>query len=219
MLAVDGCRSTVRAGEIVGIAGVEGNGQTELVEALAGCVRTSGGRRPARRRDVTEATPRQTASTRASAHIPEDRHKHGLVLGSLAGRQPGAARFERAAVRARLAPDLRGDRSVRDAGWSREFDIRARSVARQAATLSGGNQQKAVVAREFLAPAAPAGRRAADARRRRRRDRVHPPPVSRRATPGQRVLLVSAELDEVLAWPDRIAVMYRGRIAGLTRPT
>jgi ABC-type uncharacterized transport system ATPase subunit len=211
--AVAGLSLEVRAGEIVGIAGVQGNGQTELVEALCGLRTPSGGRIELLGHDVTRASPRQLVN-RGEAHIPEDRQKHGLVLSYPVSDNLVLRTYQR-------PPFARGFVTVRDAilrfaqAAAKEFDIRTRSVRSAAATLSGGNQQKVIIAREFTRE----GRLLVAAQPTRGVDVgstefIHRKLVSARDT-GMAVLLVSAELEEVLSLADRIAVMYRGQIAGI----
>jgi general nucleoside transport system ATP-binding protein len=214
--AVDGVSLEVRAGEIVGVAGVQGNGQSELVEALSGLRAPTSGIVELLGRDVTRSSPRQLVNS-GEAHIPEDRQKHGLVLSYPVADNLVLRTYAR-------APFARGMQIVRDAilrfaqRLAREFDIRARSVGVAAATLSGGNQQKVIVAREFTR----GGRLLVAAQPTRGVDVgstefIHRKLVGARDS-GMAVLLVSAELDEVLSLADRIAVMYRGRVAGVLEP-
>jgi simple sugar transport system ATP-binding protein len=211
--AVDDLSLEVRAGEILGIAGVQGNGQTELVEALSGLRSPSGGSIDLLGRNVTHFTPRQLVDS-GEAHIPEDRQKHGLVLSYSVADNLVLRMYQR-------PPFARGWQIVRDAilrfaqRVAQEFDIRTRSVRVPAGTLSGGNQQKVIIAREFTR----GGRLLVAAQPTRGVDVgstefIHRKLVNARDG-GMAVLLVSAELDEVLSLADRIAVMYRGRIAGL----
>ncbi|MBV8717972.1 MAG: ABC transporter ATP-binding protein [Chloroflexi bacterium] len=214
--AVDGLSLDVRSGEILGIAGVQGNGQTELVEALSGLRAPSAGTITFLGRDVTRSSPRQLVDG-GECHIPEDRQKHGLVLTYPVSDNLVLRTYER-------PPFARGMQIVRDAilrfaqRLAQEFDIRARSVRVAAGTLSGGNQQKVIVAREFtrggklLVAAQPT--RGVDVGS---TEFIHRKLVDARDS-GMAVLLVSAELDEVLSLADRIAVMYRGRIAGILAP-
>jgi len=167
-------------------------------------------------RDVTRSSPRQLVDS-GEAHIPEDRQKHGLVLSYPVSDNLVLRTYER-------PPFARGMQIVRDAilrfaqRLAVEFDIRARSVRVPAGTLSGGNQQKVIVAREFtrggklLVAAQPT--RGVDVGS---TEFIHRKLVDARDA-GMAVLLVSAELDEVLSLADRIAVMYRGRIAGVLAP-
>jgi simple sugar transport system ATP-binding protein len=211
--AVDELSLEVRSGEILGIAGVQGNGQTELVEALTGLRAPVAGTIELLGRDVTRASPRELVESGAAC-IPEDRQKHGLVLS-----YPVA---DNLVLRSYSYPPFaRGFQIVRDAIMRfaqrliQEFDIRTRSARQPASTLSGGNQQKVIVAREF----ARQGRVLIAAQPTRGVDVgstefIHRKLISARDS-GVAVLLVSAELDEVLGLADRIAVMYRGRIAGV----
>jgi general nucleoside transport system ATP-binding protein len=215
--AVNELSLEVRSGEILGIAGVQGNGQTELVEALTGLRSPVAGSIELLGRDVTRASPRELVDCGA-AHIPEDRQKHGLVLtypvaDNLVLRSHDRPPFARGMSIARDAI-LRFAQRV-----AQEFDIRTRSVRQPASTLSGGNQQKVIVAREFTRK----GRVLIAAQPTRGVDVgstefIHRKLLSARDS-GMAVLLVSAELDEVLSLADRIAVMYRGRIAGVLEGT
>jgi general nucleoside transport system ATP-binding protein len=211
--AVDNLSLEVRGGEILGIAGVQGNGQTELVEALSGLRTPASGTIEFLDRDVTHANPRQLVES-GEAHIPEDRQKHGLVLAFPVADNLVLRTYEN-------PPFAQGVRVMYQAilGFAQrlaqEFDIRARSVRVAASTLSGGNQQKVIVAREFTRH----GRLLVAAQPTRGVDVgstefIHRKLVEARDG-GMAVLLVSAELDEVLSLADRIAVMYRGKIAGI----
>jgi simple sugar transport system ATP-binding protein len=203
----------VRSGEVLGVAGVEGNGQTELIEALTGLRTPAAGRVTLLGRDVTGAPPRALFEA-GLAHVPEDRHKHGLVLSYPLAENLVLGSYYR-------PPFARGWRRVFDAIQRfatriiAEFDIRAPSPRVLAANLSGGNQQKAVVGREFsrevrlLVAAQPT--RGVDVGS---TEFIHRRIVAARDG-GAAVLLVSAELDEILALSDRIAVLYQGRLAAL----
>ena len=209
---VDGVSFAVAPGEIFGIAGVEGNGQTELLEALAGLARPSAGSIAIGGRDVTALGVRERADAGIS-HIPEDRHRRGLVLDysiadnlvlGLQHRFVAGAQLDRA----RVAENAR--RLVRD------FDIRPADPSLPARALSGGNQQKIVIAREMtgrdyhvLLAAQPT--RGVDVGA---IEFIHAQLRAARAA-GKAVLLVSAELNELLALADRIAVMYRGRVVAV----
>jgi general nucleoside transport system ATP-binding protein len=209
-LAVDSVDLTVRAGEILGIAGVEGNGQTELVEALYGLRSVEAGRITLLDSDLTHARPRQVAAL-GVGHIPEDRHKFGLVLAHPLSDNLVLSRYDRAPFARRLRRMFNA--ILRYAGQLvAEFDVRTSSVRAATSTLSGGNQQKAVVARElsaeprFLIAAQPT--RGVDVGA---TELIHRRIVAARDG-GASVLLVSSELDELLALSDRIVVIYRGRI-------
>jgi simple sugar transport system ATP-binding protein len=209
-VAVDDVDLTVRAGEIVGIAGVEGNGQTELVEALTGLAQIAGGRVLLGDADVTGAAPRQIAEA-GVGHVPEDRHKYGLVLAHTLADNLVLTHYDEPPFAHRLRRIVQA--IVRFATrLVSEYDVRAPSVRAPAATLSGGNQQKAVVARELafgprlLIAAQPT--RGVDVGA---TELIHRRIVAARDQ-GAAVLLVSSELDELLALADRIVVIYRGQI-------
>ena len=210
--AVDGISFEVAAGEIVAVAGVQGNGQTELVEALAGLRAVDAGTVSLDGADVTGLDPRRLLE-RGVAHVPEDRQRDGVV-----GAFPVRDNLVLNTFRRRpFARGLRVDRqAVRDnaARLMADFDIRAASPESPASTLSGGNQQKVVVAREF----GHAERLLIAAQPTRGLDvgsiqYIHRRIVDKRDE-GAAVLLVSTELDEVLALADRIVVVFRGRIVG-----
>ena len=210
LVAVDGISFEVRAGEIVGVAGVQGNGQTELVEALTGLRPVESGRVTILDRDTTRASPR-AIHLLGVAHIPEDRQADGLVESySVADnlilntyfRPP----FARGIVRNEQEIAKYAEAAVE------KYDVRTPSIYARAGTLSGGNQQKMIVAREFsqevklLIASQPT--RGIDVGS---IEFIHNQIVAMRDA-GAAVLVVSAELDEILALSDRIAVMYRGRI-------
>ena len=204
----------VRAGEIVAVAGVEGNGQTELVEAITGMRRAQGGTIRLGERDITNLPVRERIRL-GIAHIPEDRQKHGLVLDYSAeenmmlevyDRPPFSRRglINREAVRA-YARKIMAD-----------FDVRAgRGEATIARSMSGGNQQKAIVGREIeLNPdllIAVQPTRGLDVGA---IEYIHRRLIEQRDN-GKAVLLVSLELDEVLDVADRIAVLCRGELIGV----
>jgi ABC-type uncharacterized transport system ATPase subunit len=210
---VDGVSLTVHAGEILAVAGVQGNGQTELVEAVTGLAMVAGGRVRLDGEDVTGVGPDELFA-RGLAHVPEDRQRDGLVgpfpvadnlVLNMWHKPPFAfgIRINRTAVRANA------EHRVTD------FDIRTSSIDAPVSTLSGGNQQKVIVAREF----SHAERLLVLSQPTRGLDvgsiqYIHGRVVDRRDA-GAGVLLVSSELDEVLALADRIAVMYRGQIIGV----
>jgi simple sugar transport system ATP-binding protein len=213
---VDGVSLEVRSGEVLGIAGVEGNGQTELIEALTGLRAPLGGRVQLNGRDVTGAPPRELFGA-GLAHVPEDRHRYGLVLTYPLADNLVLSSYDR-------PPFARGFGIVWEAVRRfaervvKEFDVRVPSVRTLAGHLSGGNQQKAVVGREFsremrlLVAAQPT--RGVDVGS---TEFIHRRIVAARDA-GTAVLLVSAELDEVLSLADRVAVIYGGRIVA-ERPT
>jgi general nucleoside transport system ATP-binding protein len=208
----------VRAGEIVGVAGVEGNGQTELIEILAGLRRPAGGRFQLNGRDVTGLSARELKEL-GVAHIPEDRHLRGLLLefdlidNSILGthHKPPAARPGVGLIDER-ATATKTDRLIQS------FDVRPPNRALAAKVLSGGNQQKLIIGREFdIAPklllvAQPT--RGVDIGA---IEFIHRKLIELRDA-GCAVLLVSAELEEVLSLSDRVLVMYQGRVVGEVDP-
>jgi ABC-type uncharacterized transport system ATPase subunit len=210
-LRVDGVDLTVRPGEIVGIAGVEGNGQSELVAALSGALRPAAGQVLLGGSDVTHATPRRRTALGLGV-VPEDRHHEAVVAGLsvttnlLLGRLHRFHRFgllDRRAMRA-SADDL-----------ARRFDVRAASLDAPMSSLSGGNQQKAVLARELsLDPL----RCVVAAQPTRGLDLGAVDAVVGQlraaAAAGVAVLVVSSELSELLALCDRVHVAYRGALRG-----
>jgi len=208
--AVRGVTFDVRAGEIVGIAGVDGNGQSELIDALTGLRKPAGGRMTVGGQDLTHASARQALDA-GMGHIPEDRHRRGLVLDfnlaeNLALHDYGQEPFSRFGW-------LNPRRWLRwAAGLLKEFDVRGGGPTTRASSLSGGNQQKVVVAREVsrdpsvLIAAQPTRGLDVGAI-----EFVHRRLVEQRDA-GKAVLLVSLELEEILSLSDRILVLYEGRI-------
>jgi len=209
-LAVNGVSFDVSGGEVLGIAGVQGNGQTELVEALTGLRHVVDGRIELLGTDVTHATPRQITEL-GTAHIPEDRQRDGLVLAypvtdNLVLNTYYIKPFAEKAV-------LQPQAILRHAGELVEaFDIRTPSPLVDVGTLSGGNQQKVIVARELSRPIklmiAAQPTRGLDVGS---IEYIHGRVIEKRDQ-GVAVLLVSTELDEIMQLSDRIAVMYRGQI-------
>jgi simple sugar transport system ATP-binding protein len=214
--AVDGVTFEVRAGEIVGIAGVQGNGQTELVEGMTGLREVLSGEVLVKGEDVTDATPRELHRMGVS-HIPEDRQESGLVLDfSVAENMILDSYYQR--------PFSRG--VIMDWGYTydtaerlvEQYDVRTPGTRIPVSSLSGGNQQKVIVAREFdrdvdlVIAAQPT--RGIDVGS---IEYIHTRIVAKRDD-GAAVLVVSSELDEVIALADRILVMYHGRIAGEFSP-
>lgn len=201
---------SVRAGEVLGIAGVQGNGQTELAEALTGLRQPHGGKIAIREHDVTGKPPRSITEI-GVAHIPEDRQRFGLVLpypitDNLVLCTYYSSPFAKGGVLDHRAIDENGRRLVC------EFDVRTPSPYVPASKLSGGNQQKVIVARELSRPIklliANQPTRGLDVGS---IEYIHKEIVRMRDA-GCGVLLVSAELDEIMALSDRIAVMYKGEI-------
>lgn len=210
--AVDDLSLEVRAGEILGIAGVQGNGQRELVEAMAGMVHPASGRIEYLGVDATHRSPRQITEL-GVAHVPEDRNKHGLVgsfsiADNLVLNRYRDAPFARRWLRNTAAIDAEAARLVQ------EFDVRTPGIHTPVENLSGGNQQKVIIARELtghvpvLLVAQPT--RGLDVGS---IEFIHRQIIALRDQ-GTAVLLVSAELDEILSLSDRIGVLYRGRLVG-----
>ncbi len=213
VVTVDGVDLVARGGEIFGIAGVEGNGQRELVEAIAGMRAPVSGSVSIGGTDTTGLSPRRVEAL-GVGHVPEDRGKHGLVgifpitdnlVLNRYQRQPFATRgvMQRDAIAEHAREQVRA------------YDIRTPSVDTACGSLSGGNQQKVVVARELsedlrlLLVSQPT--RGLDVGS---IEFIHSQIVARRDA-GAAVLLVSAELDEILSLSDRIGVLYRGRLVAV----
>jgi simple sugar transport system ATP-binding protein len=212
-VAVDHLSLEVRSGEILGVAGVEGNGQNELVESIVGLRAARAGHIRLGAREVTRR------STRSRLHsglglIPADRHRQGIILelpvsDNLILSRYDVPPFERWIVRQFGAIRATAERLIKT------FDIRAQSPDQPASSLSGGNQQKLVVARELgtgpkvLIASQPT--RGVDVGS---IEFIHRQIINQRDA-GLGVLLVSSELDEVLALADRVAVMFRGRIVAV----
>ena len=209
----------MRAGEIVGIAGVEGNGQTELVEALAGLAPQGqvGGRVEFAGRDITRAGARERYEL-GIAHVPEDRHRRGLLLDfDLSENSILGLHYRPPAVSAGPLLDLRAVRA-RAQEIIRDFDVRPANPDLPARALSGGNQQKLIIGREFglnpklLLVSQPT--RGVDIGA---IEFIHRKLVELRDE-GCAILLVSAELEEVTSLADRLLVIYHGRIVGEVDP-
>jgi general nucleoside transport system ATP-binding protein len=208
--AVDGVSLEVRAGEIVCVAGVQGNGQTELVEAVMGLRPVAGGSIEILGKDITEASPHDVLQA-GVGHVPEDRQQDGLVLDFAIDDNFVLNTFDQPPYARWIVRDEEAVfRAAEEAAEA--FDVRTSSVRMTAATLSGGNQQKVIVAREFSRPirllVASQPTRGLDVGS---IEYIHQQIVAKRDE-GTAVLIVSVELDEVLALADRIAVMFRGRL-------
>jgi ABC-type uncharacterized transport system ATPase subunit len=205
-----------RAGEVLGIAGVQGNGQTELIKSLLGLIAPDAGRVLLDGRDITRQGPRDSLAA-GIGYIPEDRSHDGFV-GSFSVRDNLVLDLYRSGEFSR-GPALRLEKMEANAeARIREFDIRTESAATPASALSGGNQQKVVVAREFSRPLkvliASQPTRGVDVGS---VEFIHQRIVEERDR-GTAVVIVSTELDEVFALSDRIAVMYDGRIVATVAP-
>lgn len=203
----------VHEGEIVGVAGVQGNGQTELVEVITGLRKAAQGHVSINGENMTNASPRRITQTGLSCHVPEDRHTHGMigsysVADNMVLNTYNQAPFARGLTINRPAI-LENARKLIE-----QFDVRTPGPETQGGNLSGGNQQKMVVAREFSRPIklliAAQPTRGIDVGS---IEFIHNQIVAKRDA-GVAVLLVSSELDEIMALSDRILVMYKGEIIG-----
>jgi general nucleoside transport system ATP-binding protein len=214
---VNGISFGVRAGEILGVAGVQGNGQTELCEALLGLRPTVGGRITLAGRDLTHATPAQRLRS-GIAYVPEDRQEDGLIGDFSVADNMVLDAYNQPPFASGINLNL-GAIASNAAERVREFDVRTTSAEVPVRTLSGGNQQKVILARELarehkvLVASQPT--RGLDVGS---IEFVHRRIVEQRDH-GVAVLIVSAELDEIYALADRIAIMYEGRITGFRPPT
>jgi simple sugar transport system ATP-binding protein len=207
----------VREGEIVCIAGIDGNGQTEFVHALTGLCKASSGKVTLLGEDITKKSIRYR-NTHGMSHIPEDRHKHGLVLDYTLEQNMVLQRY--------FEPQFQKNGFIRfepvrtyAEGLIEQFDVRSgQGTVTMARAMSGGNQQKAVVAREMdrehklLVAVQPTRGLDVGAI-----EHIHKRIVNSRDS-GTAVLLVSLELDEVMSLSDRILVMYEGEIVGELDP-
>ena len=209
---VDGVSFEVRAGEIVGIAGVQGNGQTELIETIMGVRTPLAGSVFLEGQDVTSASPREMHRN-GIAHIPEDRQASGLVVDFTVTENMCLDSYYAPPYSRGIQMDWRAAGKAAER-LVEEYDVRTPGTEVQVATLSGGNQQKVIVAREFdrevklIVASQPT--RGIDVGS---IEYIHNRIVEERDK-GVAVLVVSCELDEVMALSDRVLVMYRGKIAG-----
>jgi ABC-type uncharacterized transport system ATPase subunit len=215
--AVNNVSFDVRAGEIVCIAGIDGNGQTEFIYALTGLEKPSGGSITLCGRNITKASIR-TRSKAGMSHIPEDRHKHGLVLDYTLEENLVLQRY--------WEPDFQNKGFIRSRNVRQyaerlidQYDVRCgQGPVTIARSMSGGNQQKAIIAREIdkkhelLVAVQPTRGLDIGAI-----EYIHKQLVASRDA-GKAVLLVSFELDEVMNVSDRILVMYEGEIVGELDP-
>ncbi|ESP88608.1 ABC transporter ATP-binding protein [Candidatus Halobonum tyrrellensis] len=216
VVAVDDVSFTVREGEVFGVAGVDGNGQSELVEVLTGLRDHESGRVELRGRDVTDASRRDRARA-GMAYVPEDRQERGLVMefdltenGIL-----GSQHDEPFARSGRVDWDRADDHAERVV---EEFDVRPPDTGAEARSLSGGNQQKFIVGREFARdPACIVASHPTRGVDIGSTEFIHDRIIDLRDE-GKAVLLVSSKLDEVRGLSDRLAVMYRGRLVDVVDP-
>lgn len=214
--AVKGFSLDVRAGEVVGIAGIDGNGQTELIQAITGLTKAESGKVMVRDKDVTNLKPRQITET-SVGHVPEDRHKYGLVLDMTVSENIALQTYYRAPM---------SKKGILDQGYMdsyarqliEEYDVRTTSEKVPVKALSGGNQQKAIIAREMdrdpelLIVSQPTRGLDVGAI-----EYIHKRLINHRDK-GKAVLVVSFELEEILNVSDRIAVIHAGEIVGIVDP-
>ncbi|GAA0489073.1 guanosine ABC transporter ATP-binding protein NupO [Salinibacillus aidingensis] len=213
---IKGLNLDVRAGEIVGIAGVDGNGQSELIEAITGLTKIRSGSIKINDREISNLSPRKITES-GVGHIPQDRHKYGLVLDYSIGenivlqtyyKKP----YSRAKVLNYKEIFSKAQRLIK------EYDVRTPSAYTKARALSGGNQQKAIIGREInrspdlLIAAQPTRGLDVGAV-----EFIHQKLIEERDK-GKAILLVSFELDEIMNVSDRIAVMFDGRIVANLKP-
>ena len=207
----------VKKGEIVCIAGIDGNGQSELVYALTGLEKASGGKISFKGKDITKATIRER-SKEGMSHIPEDRHKHGLILDYSLEQNMVLQRYWEKDFQHGGFIDNKAVRNYSDK-LIEQYDVRSgQGSVTKVRSMSGGNQQKAIIAREIdkdpelLVAVQPTRGLDVGAI-----EYIHKQLVAQRDK-GKAVLLVSLELDEVMDVPDRILVMFEGEIVGELDP-
>jgi general nucleoside transport system ATP-binding protein len=215
-LPVSGLSFQVRSGEILGIAGVQGNGQTELCEALLGLRPALAGHVTLNGRDLTHARPR-TRLRAGMAYVPEDRREDGLVGSFSVAENLVLDMYNWPEYASGINLRL-GEIEKNAAAKIEEFDVRTSSMAATAGSLSGGNQQKVILAREvgrehkvLIASQPTRGLDVGSI------EFVHRRIIEQRDH-GVAVLIVSSELDEIYALADRIAVIYEGKITGFRPP-
>jgi len=208
--AVEGLSFGLQRGEILGIAGVQGNGQTELVEALTGMRAVEGGRIFIKDADMTNAAPRKVTE-QGVGHVPEDRQRDGLVASFTVMHNLVLSTYYQGAFSNAIVVD---DRAIADNARElvEQYDVRPPIINNIAGGLSGGNQQKVIVAREFsrnvdllIASQPTRGLDVGSI------EFIHRQ-ILRMRDSGAGILLVSSELDEVLSLADRVAVMFEGEI-------
>ena len=208
--AVEGVNLGLQRGEILGIAGVQGNGQTELVEALTGMRPADAGRFYIKGEDMTDSSPRRVTE-KGVGHVPEDRQRDGLVAGFTVMHNLVLSTYYRDEFSNIIVVD---DRAIADNAHQlvEQYDVRPPIINNPAGGLSGGNQQKVIVAREFsrgvdllIASQPTRGLDVGSI------EFIHKQ-IIRMRDEGAGILLVSSELDEVLSLSDRVAVMFEGQI-------
>lgn len=207
---------TVRAGEIVGIAGIDGNGQSELIEAITGLRKISSGKVLLKGQELTGLKPRKITES-GVGHIPQDRHKHGLVLDFPIGHNIALQTYYQSPISKGGIIDYKKIDKLAEK-IIQEFDVRTPSASTEARALSGGNQQKAIIGREIdrdpelLIAALPTRGLDVGAI-----EFIHRRLIEQRDK-GKAVLLISFELDEVMNVSDTIAVIHDGHIIDTVKP-
>ena len=214
--AVKNLSLDVRAGEVVGIAGIDGNGQTELIQALAGLTKVENGSIHLNEKEITNRKPREITEM-GVAHVPEDRHKYGLVLEMTLAENIGLQTYYQKPYSSTGILNYRMiNKHARE--LIEEYDVRTPNELVPARALSGGNQQKAIIAREvdrdpdLLIVSQPTRGLDVGAI-----EYIHRRLIEQRDK-NKAVLLVSFELDEILNVSDRIAVIHAGEIVGIVDP-
>jgi ABC-type uncharacterized transport system ATPase subunit len=213
---VDHLNLTVRAGEIVGIAGVDGNGQSELIETITGLIKAESGSIKLNGKEILNLSPRKITEA-GVGHIPQDRHKHGLVLDFPIGENMVLQTYYKEPY---SKNGILNFKNIYDKARQliKEFDVRTPDEYTKARALSGGNQQKAIIGREvdrnpdLLIAAQPTRGLDVGAI-----EFIHKRLIEQRDQ-GKAVLLVSFELDEIMNVSDRIAVIYEGKIVAIVDP-
>lgn len=214
---VKGLNLSIRRGEIVGIAGIDGNGQSELIEAITGLRKIKSGKVTLGGKDITGLKPREITET-GVGHIPQDRHKHGLVLDFPIGHNIALQTYYKAPISKGIIMDYK---KINEKARQiiEEYDVRTgQGEMTPARALSGGNQQKAIIGREvdrdpdLLIAALPTRGLDVGAI-----EFIHSRLIEQRDK-GKAVLLISFELDEVMNVSDRIAVIYDGTIVDTVYP-
>ena len=214
---VKGLNLSVRKGEIVGIAGIDGNGQSELIEAITGLRKVKSGKIFINQKDVTGKKPREITEA-GIGHIPQDRHKHGLVLDFSVGYNAALQTYYKEPLSKNGIINYKKI-SEKAKKIMKTYDVRTQGEHELARALSGGNQQKLIIGREvdrnpdLLIAALPTRGLDVGAI-----EFIHKRLIEQRDN-GKAVLLISFELDEVMNVSDRIAVIYDGTIVDTVIPT
>lgn len=213
---VNGLDLTLKAGEIVGIAGIDGNGQSELIEAITGLRKAENGSIKLNGKELINQTPRKITES-GVGHIPQDRHKHGLVLNFPIGENMVLQTYNKKPFSSNGILNFK-EIYKKAKSLITEFDVRTPSEYTLARALSGGNQQKVIIGREvdrnpdLLIAAQPTRGLDVGAI-----EFIHKRLIEQRDN-GKAVLLVSFELDEILNVSDKIAVIYEGKIVAVVNP-